>query len=191
MIIFYFLRCFLFGLQWKEHLYTETAFHTHSKSCPGNKIYWLQSHDLGLPWWLSVKSPAANAGDVGSVPGSGRYLVEGNGNPLQCSCLENSMDRGAWRATVHWVTKESDRTWWLNSDNNSHDLAGSSCIQWVLPAQYLPILPFTLDNCTQSLETSPSSLSASHPWILRFGVQNIWPAVSYRFYNLIKKYPMR
>ena len=75
----------------------------------------------------------------------------------------------------------------LNNNNNNHDLAGSSCIQWVLPAQYLPILPFTLDNCTQSLETSPGSLSGSHAWILHFGVQNIWLAVSNRFYNLIKK----
>ena len=44
-------------------------------------------------------------GDVGSIPGSGRSPGEGNGNHLQCSCLENPMDRGAWRATVHGVTK--------------------------------------------------------------------------------------
>ena len=48
-----------------------------------------------FPGGSVLKNPPANAGDVGSVPGSGRYLVEGNGNPLQCSCLENSMDRGA------------------------------------------------------------------------------------------------
>ena len=46
-----------------------------------------------------------NAGDLGSIPGSGRAPGEGNGNPLQYSCLENSMDGGAWWATVHWVTK--------------------------------------------------------------------------------------
>ena len=51
-----------------------------------------------------VKNPA-NAGDPGSIPGSGRSLGVGNGNALQYSCLENSMDRGAWRATVHGVTK--------------------------------------------------------------------------------------
>ena len=44
-------------------------------------------------------------GDVGSIPGSGRSPGEGNGNHLQCSCLENPMDRGAWQATVHGVTK--------------------------------------------------------------------------------------
>ena len=55
-----------------------------------------------------VKNPPANAGDVrdvGSVPGSGRSPGKGNGNPLQYSCLENPMDRGAWRATVHGVAK--------------------------------------------------------------------------------------
>ena len=50
-----------------------------------------------------VKSLPANAGDVHLIPGSGRSPGEGNGNPLQYSCLENSMDRGAWRATVHGV----------------------------------------------------------------------------------------
>ena len=56
------------------------------------------------------KNLLANAGDVGSVPGLGRSPGEGNGNPLQYSCLEKPMDREAWRATVHGVTKESDRT---------------------------------------------------------------------------------
>ena len=46
-----------------------------------------------------------NSGDPGSIPGSGRSPEEGNGNPLQYSCLENPMDRGAWRATVHGVAK--------------------------------------------------------------------------------------
>ena len=55
-----------------------------------------------------VKKPPASAGNVrnvGLIPGSGRSLGEGNGNPLQYSCLENSMDRGAWRAIVHGVTR--------------------------------------------------------------------------------------
>ena len=47
---------------------------------------------------------------MGSVPGPERSPGEGNGNPLQCSCLRNPMDREAWRATVHGVTKESDMT---------------------------------------------------------------------------------
>ena len=52
-----------------------------------------------------VKNPPANAGDVGSIPGSGRSPGGENGNPLQYSCLENPMDRGSRRATVHEVTK--------------------------------------------------------------------------------------
>ena len=56
------------------------------------------------------KNLPANAGDGGSIPGSGRSPGEGNGNLLQYSCLENPMDRGAWRAIVHGVAKESDIT---------------------------------------------------------------------------------
>ena len=59
----------------------------------------------GFPGGLDGKESACNAGELSSIPGSGRALVEGNGNPLQYSCLENSIDRGAWRATVHGVTK--------------------------------------------------------------------------------------
>ena len=52
-----------------------------------------------------VKNPSANAGDMGSIPGSRRSPGEGNGNPLPSSCLENPMDRRTWWATVHGVTK--------------------------------------------------------------------------------------
>ena len=55
----------------------------------------------GLPQWLSSKESPGNARDGGSIPGSGRSPGEGNGNSLQCSCLENPMDRGARWATVH------------------------------------------------------------------------------------------
>ena len=51
------------------------------------------------PWWLRQKASAYSAGDLGSIPG------EGNGNPLQCSCLGNPMDGGAWWASVHRVAK--------------------------------------------------------------------------------------
>ena len=59
----------------------------------------------GFPIGLVGKESACNAGDLGSVPGSGRSPGEGNGNRLQDSCLENPMDRGARQATVHGVTK--------------------------------------------------------------------------------------
>ena len=57
------------------------------------------------------KESACSAGDLGSIPGSGRSSREGNGNPLQYSCLENPMDRGAWQAAFHGVTKSQI---WLN-----------------------------------------------------------------------------
>ena len=57
-----------------------------------------------------VKTLSADAGDTSLIPGSGRPPGEGNGNPLQYSCLGNPMDRGAWRDTVHGATKESDTT---------------------------------------------------------------------------------
>jgi len=63
-----------------------------------------------LPWWLSVKESAHNAGDMASVPGSRRPSGGGNGNPLQYSCLGNPMDREAWQVTVHGAAKESDTT---------------------------------------------------------------------------------
>ena len=62
----------------------------------------------GLPQRLSGKEFACSTGDAGDtcwIPGSGRYPGEVNGNPLQYSCLENPMDRGAWWATVHEVTE--------------------------------------------------------------------------------------
>ena len=67
---------------------------------------------IGFPDSLVVKNPPASAEDVGdasSILGSGRSPGEGNGNPLQYSCLENPMDRGAWRATVHGVSKSWTR----------------------------------------------------------------------------------
>ena len=65
---------------------------------------------MGLPWWLTGKESATTAGDVGSVPGSGRSPGKRNGNPHQYSCLENPMDRGMWWATVDGVAKQLDTT---------------------------------------------------------------------------------
>ena len=60
---------------------------------------------MGFPGGSEVKASACNVGDLGSIPGLGRYPGEGNGNPPQYSCLENPMDGGAWWATVHGVAK--------------------------------------------------------------------------------------
>ena len=72
---------------------------------------------VGFQAALVVKNPAANAGDVrdaGSIPGLRRSLGGGHGHPLQYSCLENPMDRGAWRATVHGVTRSQTWLKWLS-----------------------------------------------------------------------------
>ena len=63
-----------------------------------------------------VRNPPDNAGDASLIPGLGRSPGEGNVTQFQYSCLENSMDRGAWWATVHGVAKESGRTQQLNNN---------------------------------------------------------------------------
>ena len=65
---------------------------------------------LGFLGGLVVNNLPANAGDAGSIPGQGRSPGEGNGNPLQYSCLANLIDRGAWWAAVHGAAKELDMT---------------------------------------------------------------------------------
>jgi len=55
--------------------------------------------------WLSGKESACQVGDTDLIPGSGRFPGEGNDHPLQCSCLGNPMDRGAWKATLHGSQK--------------------------------------------------------------------------------------
>ena len=67
-------------------------------------IFWAPKF-LGFPDGSDGKESACNAGDLGLIPGSGRVPGEGNGNPPQYSCLENSTDRGNWWATVHGVAK--------------------------------------------------------------------------------------
>ena len=75
------------------------------RECVLGEIYLLR--DLGFPGGSDGKvcKSACRAGDLGLIPGSGRSTEEGNGNPLQFSCLENSMDRGAWGAEIHGVER--------------------------------------------------------------------------------------
>ena len=69
---------------------------------------------MGFPGGSDGKESSCSVGDLGSIPGPGRSLVEGNGYPFQYSCLENSMDRGAWQAGYSpWGHKELDMTEWL------------------------------------------------------------------------------
>ena len=84
----------------------------------------------GLLWWLSRKESTCNAGaagDLGSIPGSGRSPGEAHGHPLQYSCLENLMDRGDWQAMVHRaaesdmteVTEQAHTLWLLEAQNTT------------------------------------------------------------------------
>ena len=75
--------------------------------------------DVGFPCGSAGKESACNAGDLGSTPGLGRSSGEGNGNPLQYSCLENSMDREVWRATVCGVAKSHTQL----SNSHTHSKA--------------------------------------------------------------------
>ena len=77
----------------------------------------------GLPGISDDKEFACNAGDIrdtGSVPGSGRFPTGGHGNPLQYCCLENPMDRGAWGAIVHRVSKSQvpRESWYVGVEGN-------------------------------------------------------------------------
>ena len=79
---------------------------------------------MGFPGGSAVMNPPASVGDSGDmclIPGLGRPPGVGNSNPLQYSCLENSMDRGVWWATVHEVTKESDTAEQLNKQARIFD----------------------------------------------------------------------
>ena len=83
----------------------------------------IHTHTQASQMVLVVQNLPADAGDIrdtGSVPGSGRSPGEGNGNPLQYSCLENSMDRGVWRAIVHGVAKSWTHLKWLSMHINTH-----------------------------------------------------------------------
>ena len=86
------------------YVYTHTHTHTHTLI---NLVSLVAS---------VVNNPPANAGNMSSIPGLSRSPGEGNGNPLQYSCLGNPMDRGAWGATVHGVSRESHITQRLSNN---------------------------------------------------------------------------
>ena len=109
---------------------------------------------MGFPSGSDSKESACNAGDLGLIPGSGRSSGERNGLPLQYSCLENSMDRGAWRATVHGVIKKSDTIERLTHTHLS---------PWV-----------TFNGLKSSLEIARST----HAWIC-FGLYKCLPSLSF------------
>ena len=88
------------------------------------ELNWITIMSYGQPRWFSGKEYACSAkgtGDVGLVPGSGRAPEEGNGSPLQYSCQQSPMDRGAWRPTVHMFIKNWIWLKWLSTHTVSHN----------------------------------------------------------------------
>ena len=119
-----------------------------------------------------IKNPPANAGhigDLGSIPGLGRSPREGNGNPLQYSCLENSMDWGAWQATVHGVAKGQTRlTMHKHTHTHTHTHTEYMCMY-----RYKHIL--AQNRLTYSV------LTWKPWWYLILPITNTW---SNKFHNL-------
>ena len=105
----------------------------------------------GLP---SVsKESACNAGQPGLIPGLGRPPGEGNGNPLQCSCLENLMDKGAWQAAVHGIAR-------VKHDLATKERDGLSCCEvWDLPGSGIKTKPPSLKGRFFTTEPPGKSLS--------------------------------
>ena len=125
---------------------------------------------------LVVKNLPANAGAMGLIPGLGRSPGEGNGNPLQCSCLGNPMDRGAWRATVQGIAQSRTRPKRLSAAQRSnHSLLSA------LPYQPSSICPGGLlcSAMTGSVYSSnskpeqvPKYLLSSSTWDKELSVRN-------------------
>ena len=99
-------------LYWTELMSFLNSFHFYSSQIENittAKIARFLLNIMDFPHGSDGKEGTCNSGDPGSIPGSGRSPEEGNSNQLQYSWLENFMDRGAWHATVHWVTKSWTR----------------------------------------------------------------------------------
>jgi len=99
-----------------QHLHLQTSLGQFGRTSSSNK---------GFPGSSGVKNLTANAGDTGNlglIPGSGRSPGGGNGSPLEYPCLGNPLDRGAWRVTVHAVTKSHTRLsdWAQQQNENTH-----------------------------------------------------------------------
>ena len=110
-------------------LLVELLFWFRHSQQPWIKLLW--SSLYGLSWWLRGKNLPANAGDTGLIPDSGRCTGEGDGNPLQYSCLGNLMDWGNWQAAVHGVAKS--RTWQGLSANTR--VYKHKCLIWEMKVE--------------------------------------------------------
>ena len=106
-------------------------------------MFLLLGYQALFPGGSDSKASIYNAGDLGSIPGSGKFPGEGNGNPLQYSCLENPMDGGAWKAAVHGVymswSRLSDFTFTFHFPALEKEMAThSSVLAWRIPGMGEP-----------------------------------------------------
>ena len=101
--------CVILGARKGKHTLEKASMHSAI-------IIKMNSEPMGCPHSSVGKEWACNAGELGSIPGLGRSPGEGNGYPLQYTCLENPMDRGAWRATICEVTMELHTTEQLTAE---------------------------------------------------------------------------
>ena len=128
------------SLGYPKQLYTHTHTHTYGASLVAGIGYPLQySWAFLVAQMVDSQESACNAGDLGSIPGSGRSPGEGNGNPLQYSCLENFMDRGSWLQS-------------MGSQSTGHDWVTNTCH----PSSSLsPVSTFTYLCCKLFFNWSP------------------------------------
>ena len=122
-----------------------------------------------IPGGSVVKNPSANGGDVDLIPGSGRSPGEGNGNPIQYSCLGNPMDRGAWWATIHEVAKSQI---WLSDWAHVFVCAHTHT--------HTPVQPLSPESCLFVMTQSFSVLSpdSSEKWRWRI---TLWRTITVKW----------
>ena len=128
----------------------------------------------GFPGGLDGKDSACNAGDRGSIPGSGRCPGEGNGSPLQHSCLENPMDRGAWRGAVHGVAKSQTQLKWLSTQHSRTLFVPT---QTWKPPKWLSAVELVNDSVSfpAVLSISESVLLLPADLRINHSINTVWP----------------
>ena len=136
----------------------------------------LAFNQLDFPGGSQVKASAYNAGDLGSTPGSGRPPGEGNGSPLQCSCLESPMDGGAWWSTVHGVAKSLTQ---LSNFPFTFNWSRTQLIYWWMTSHWIK----HAFCCEFNSFWGPSVYTASFRWDRRSEKWQIGPLLLWNLRN--------
>ena len=139
-----------------------------------------------FPGGSDGKESSCNAGDPGLTPGMGRSPGEGNSNPLQYSCLEKPMDRGAWRAYSPWCHEVLDRTEWLNSSR-----FWPICLnmRYLFFSLWLTSLCMTLSSLGPSMSLQITQFPSFYSWVILhyIYVQLLFPFLSWWTLRLLPK----